>query len=275
MLAASGTAAAVGNLEVPAAGQVASGVGVISGWHCTAKAVTFSIDGSDQFPAAAGTERKDTASACAGAVNTGFSLLLNYNLLPVGAHTLVAYADGVEFGRASFATTNLGVDFLRNESGRRYLRNFPEMNQTVIVDWQENRQDFSIVGRGNGTSSPVSTVAGTYYGAAGTQCPTDPAPTMLDERFARFDVAVSTDNRTMTMQVRYADSFTCTLTGAMTSGSDGFFVIASPTSTCQLGNNNLRVEADGIRVKGVLGTVGGTGCVTTRAFYGVKPSKTE
>jgi hypothetical protein len=275
LLAASGGAAAVGNLETPAEGQVATGIGIVSGWHCTAKSVTFRVDSSDPAPAATGTERRDTASVCAGAINTGFSLLLNYNLITPGAHTIVAFADGVEFARANFTTTNLGVEFLFNESGRRYLRNFPDMNQTVIVDWQENRQNFSITGRGNGTASPVSPVAGTYYGAAGTQCASDPQPTMQDERFARFDISVSSDNQTMTMQVRYADSFVCSLSGAMTAGNDGFFVVATPTSTCQLGTTNLRIEADGIRVKGVLGAVGGTGCFTTRAFYGVKPYRLE
>lgn len=275
LLAASGGAAAVGNLEIPAAGQVATGIGIVSGWHCTAKAITLRIDNADPVAAATGTERKDTASACAGQVNTGFSLLLNYNLMPTGAHTLVAYADGVEFAHANFSTTTLGVDFLANESGRRYLRNFPDMNQTVIVDWQENRQNFSIVGRGNGTSTPVSTIAGTYYGAAGTQCATDPQPVMQQERFASFTISVSSDNRTMTMEVRYSDSFLCTMSGTMTAGNDGFFVASPTNSTCQLGNTNLRVEADGIRVRGVLGAVAGTGCFTTRAFYGAKPSPIE
>lgn len=276
LLAASGAAAAVGTLEVPAAGQVATGIGIVSGWHCTAKAVTFRVDNAEAIAAASGTERKDTASACGGQVNTGFSLLLNYNLMPAGAHTIVAFADGVEFARTNFSTTSLGVEFLANESGRRYLRNFPDMNQTTIVDWQENRQDFSIVGRGNGTTTPVSPITGTYYGAAGTQCATDPQPVMQQERFASFTISVSSDNRTMTMDVRYSDSFFCTLTGAMTTGNDGFFVVASPTSTtCQLGSTNLRIEADGIRVRGVLGTVAGTGCFTTRAFYGAKPSPIE
>lgn len=271
------TAHAEGFIETPTINETVSGIATISGWNCTARTVTVKIDAYPEMIAGSGTERKDTAGVCGqGNINTGFSLLLNYNDLPTGAHTLVAFGDGIEFGRVNFTTVTLGVAFLLGKGGQqRLLRNFPDMNQSVIVQWQQNRQNFAIVARGNGTTPNPAPIAGTYYGAAGTQCATDPQPTMQDERFARFDVAVSADNQTLSVQVRYADSFVCSLSGAMTVGNDGYFVVASPTSTCGLGNSNLRIEVDGNRLKGVLGTVVGAGCFTTRAFYGARPYSLE
>ncbi len=273
---ASSGAHAAGQVETPAANETVSGIGTLSGWHCTARAITFTLDGLAAINAATGTERKDTQSACGqGNFNTGFSLLINFNDLPLGAHSLVAFADGVEFGRVGFTTVNFGLPFLSGKSGRRMLRNFPDLNQSALVRWQEARQNFDIVGRGNGTTLNVSPLAGMYFGAAGTQCASDPQPTLQDERFARFDVSVSTDNQAMTVQVRYADGFQCMLTGAMTRGDDGYYVAAAPTSTCQLGSSGLRIEADGIRLKGVLGAVPSSSCFTTRAFYGAKPYSLE
>lgn len=270
------TARAEGVIETPTHNEIVSGISTISGWNCTARAVTIKIDAYPETTAGSGTERKDTAGVCGQSnFNTGFSLLFNYNDLPTGPHTIIAYGDGIEFAHVNFTTVTLGTSYLVGKSGQRLLRNFPDMNQSVIVQWQQNRQNFSIVGRGNGATPNPAPIAGTYYGAAGTQCATDPQPAMQDERFARFDVAVSTDNQLLSVQVRYSDGFVCTLTGEMTSGIDGYFVAASPTSTCQLGSSNLRVEVDGIRLKGVLGTVAGAGCFTTRAFYGARPYRLE
>jgi hypothetical protein len=277
-LLAAATAQAEGFIETPTNNEIVSGIATISGWHCTAREVTVKIDAFPAMKAGSGTERKDTAGVCGqGNFNTGFSLLLNYNDLPTGPHTLVAFADGAEFGRISFSTVTLGVAFLRDHGGQRLLRNFPDLNQSVIVQWQQNRQNFAIVGRGNGTTPAPAPIGGTYYGATGTQCASDPQPTMQDDtvRFARFDVSGSSDNQTLTVQVRYADGFVCSLTGAMANGLNGYFVVASPASTCGLGNTNLRIEVDGIRLKGVIGSVPGSGCFTTRAFYAARPYSLE
>ena len=272
--AAPAAAQLAGVLETPAPAEIASGIGTLSGWHCTAGVVSLRIDAFPPLVAGSGTERLDTVPAC-GRSDTGFSLLFNYNNLAPGPHTVVALADGVEFARADFTTTTLGTDFLRGESGTRVLRNFPAMNESLVLEWRENRQNFAIVARGNGTGLATAAIAGTYYGAAGTQCATDPQPVMQDERFARFDVSLSPDNATLSVQVRYADGFTCALTGAMTEPGTGYLVAAAPTSTCQLGGGGQRVEVDGLRIKGVLGSVPGTGCFTTRAFYGAKAYAAE
>ena len=84
---------AQGSLENPVAGSTESGIGVISGWHCTASNITVTIDGASLGKAGSGTGRGDTASIC-GRSDTGYSLLFNYNELTPGSHNISAYADG-------------------------------------------------------------------------------------------------------------------------------------------------------------------------------------
>ena len=263
-----------GLIETPTVGETTSGIATLSGWHCSAQVVTLRIDAFAPIVAGSGTDRQDTQAAC-GRADTGFSLLFNYNNLAPGPHTVVAFADGVEFGRVDFNTVTLGTDFLTGKSGTRLLRNFPGMNESLVLQWRQNRQNFGILARGNGTAAPTATIAGSYFGAAGTQCATNPQPAMESERYARFDVTVAPDRSALNMQVRYADGFTCQMGGALAEGGNGYFVVAAPASTCQLGNANLRIEVDGLRIKGVLGTVPGSGCFTTRAFYGAKPYALE
>lgn len=78
---------AQGVLENPVAGSTESGIGVVSGWNCTAGSIVVAIDGASIGNAGIGTSRGDTASIC-GRPDTGFSLLFNYNSLTPGSHTL-------------------------------------------------------------------------------------------------------------------------------------------------------------------------------------------
>lgn len=135
-----------GALENPASGLFASGIGLISGWVCTAGRVTLQIDGSTTVQAAYGTPRADTIPACGDDGNNGFGFLINWNLLGNGTHTIVALADGVEFGRATFTVATLGQEFLRGASGRYSLPNFPTPGRNTLVEWQESLQNFVIVG---------------------------------------------------------------------------------------------------------------------------------
>ena len=64
------------------------------------------IDDVHQLQAVYGTGREDTRATCNDTDN-GFSLLVKWNLLANGAHTLRALADGVEFARVSFTVSNL------------------------------------------------------------------------------------------------------------------------------------------------------------------------
>ncbi len=133
---------ATGVLENPRPGAFVSGISTISGWICSASRVDVQIDGSP-LQAAYGTSRVDTIPVC-GDENNGFGVLFNWNLLANGSHTVVALADGVEFARATFTVTTLGEEFLRGASGTYLLPDFAGRN--VTVQWQENLQNFVIVG---------------------------------------------------------------------------------------------------------------------------------
>jgi len=135
-----------GVLENPAAGGSVSGVGLVSGRVCSANHVTISFDGGQAQEAAYGTSRADTMATC-GDSNNGFGLLFNWNLLGDGTHTARAFADGVQFGQATFKVQTLGVGFLRGASTTVHsLANFPTAGSTTNVQWQQANQNFVIVG---------------------------------------------------------------------------------------------------------------------------------
>ncbi len=138
------TTAPRGSLENPGHGSFKSGIGVISGWVCDASLVELDISGS-RVAAAYGTERGDTVAVC-GDSNNAFALLVNWNLLGDGTHTVRALADGVEFGRAAFQVTTFGQEFVGDVRGRYALSDFPQPGSTAIIEWDERSQNFVIVG---------------------------------------------------------------------------------------------------------------------------------
>ena len=131
-----------GYLENPGHNSFQSGVGVISGWVCEADTVELAI-GTGRQPAAYGTERLDTEEAC-GDTDNGFGLLFNWNLLGEGEHEVVALVDGEELGRATVQVTTLGVEFLRDVEGECVVEDFPMLGETVLLEWQQNSQNFVI-----------------------------------------------------------------------------------------------------------------------------------
>ena len=134
-----------GVLENPEPMSSQSGIGTISGWVCAASEVTIEINGQAQF-AGYGAERLDTATEC-GDTDNGFGLLLNWNRLGNGEHSVVAKADGVELGRVTVRVTTLGAEFRRGLNGRHYtLEDFPSPGEMVRVQWQEATQNFVITG---------------------------------------------------------------------------------------------------------------------------------
>ena len=145
---ADGTPSSPGTkLENPVAGSLQSGIGVISGWACEANQIDIEINGNITLQAAYGTARDDTADAC-GDTNNGFGLLVNWNDLPDGVHTLRALKDGVEFARAVFTVTTLGLgeSFVRGLSGGFVVSDFPQSGRHTRVQWQESTQNFAITG---------------------------------------------------------------------------------------------------------------------------------
>ena len=145
-------------LENPSPGSSQSGIGIISGWACEAQAVVIELNGSP-VPAAYGTPRGDTRSVC-GDTDNGFSLLVNWNNLGAGQHTVRALVDGVEFARTTVRVTTFGVDFLRGVSGTFDLPNFPSAGATTVIQWAESQQNFVITNGQPGTGGGHSRVAG-------------------------------------------------------------------------------------------------------------------
>lgn len=134
---------AAGALENPAPDAAVSGIGVISGWHCSATRIEIQIDAGMPMPAASGTDRLDTAATC-GRRDTGFGLLLNWAVVGAGPHTMRALADGVEFARRDFTVVTLGAEFLRGRSGTVTLGDFPAIGDSTVLEWQEPLQSFVV-----------------------------------------------------------------------------------------------------------------------------------
>ena len=133
----------VGYLENPSPNSFQSGVGVLSGWVCEAETVEITLGPLAPQVAGYGTERLDTQEVC-GDTDNGFGLLFNWNLLGDGEHTVVAYVDDTELGRATVRVTTLGHEFLRGAEGECMVEDFPRLGQSVLLEWQQNSQNFVI-----------------------------------------------------------------------------------------------------------------------------------
>ena len=154
-----------GYLENPGPESFQSGVGVLSGWVCDADMVEIELNGVPQ-EAAYGTERLDTAGVC-GDVDNGFGLLVNWNRLGEGEHTVVASVDGVELGRATVRVTTVGAgaeeEFLRGAAGTCEAEDFPRLGERVTLVWQQPSQNFVIAGGDAPVGVNRAGVAGVGY----------------------------------------------------------------------------------------------------------------
>ncbi|HUP28582.1 MAG TPA: hypothetical protein VM122_00305 [Usitatibacter sp.] len=135
------SAGALGFLENPADGAAASGISVISGWHCTATRIEIQIDAETPMRAGLGTTRPDTLQVC-GHGNSGYGLTFNWARLTPGSHTIRALADGVEFDRATFTVANYGTEFLGGKSASTTVPDFPAAGRTSTLEWSEASQSF-------------------------------------------------------------------------------------------------------------------------------------
>ena len=158
--------ASVGYLENPGAGSFQSGIGLISGWVCDADEVEIAIGAAGTQMAAYGTERLDTEETC-GDTDNGFGLLFNWNHLGDGAHTVVAYVDEVELGRATVTVTTVGEgteeEFLRGVEGECVVEDFPSPGETVRLEWQQNNQNFVITSGTRPAGATRAGIAGVGY----------------------------------------------------------------------------------------------------------------
>jgi hypothetical protein len=208
------TVGAQGVLEIPAPNSTQTGIGIVSGWHCSANRIEIVIDGGAPLPTGSHTERGDTLSVC-GRIDTGFSLLWNWNLLPTDCfgcryHRVVALADGIPFASTEFQAVNFGTEFMTGKSGEYSLPNFPEIGDMTWVHWDEAKQNFSVYLTARNTMS----VSGTYYGAleSGAHAPfcgPYPLNRKLPVKYGSFVIQVA--NGRMSLTAQYVDATTCTL----------------------------------------------------------------
>lgn len=153
---ASFVAVAQGYIENPAAASVESGIGIISGFHCTASEVDLRIDGKSIGSALVGSDRGDTASLC-GKSKTGYSYLINFNIFTPGNHTVAAYSNGVKFDEKVFRTLQSGgTEFLTGVTKNIVVQDFPKTGVTSTLSWSQSKQSFTIVGS-SGTATPPPT----------------------------------------------------------------------------------------------------------------------
>lgn len=178
----------VGTLGTPPDGSTVSGVGVISGYHCSSKDIDVYIDGISIGKAGGGTTLLGTQQVC-GRTDTGYSLLYNFNNLTPGDHTVSAYADGTLFATATFRTTQSGgQQWLSGVSKSISIQDFPSAGQVATLQWTQSYQNFVITNVTDVVQAPLPSV------------PTDVYEAMLENELSRglryvgVDVADGTQN---------------------------------------------------------------------------------
>jgi hypothetical protein len=202
---------AVGFLENPPdPPATVSGIGLVSGWHCSATRIEIEFDGAARTPAAYGTARPDTAPVCGGKQSTGFGLLLNWSDLGPGAHTVRAFADGVEFGARTVTVVDLGASFLTGKAATTTVPQFPSEGRELVLEWREGLQGFmakevrvapSLSGAWNGANlERRSNCTGSQNnGSRGT--------------YAQWNVTVDSVGKTLKVVETAITGLSCTYTG--------------------------------------------------------------
>jgi hypothetical protein len=132
-------------LENPAFVSFQSGIGEVSGWACGAQRIDIVFNNTVTVQAAYGSPRGDTQSTC-GDTNNGFSLLVNWNLLGQGTHTVRALRNGVEFGSATVIVHTFGAEFLTGgKTDICRIPHIPVQGKDTFIQWQQSLQNFAIV----------------------------------------------------------------------------------------------------------------------------------
>ena len=124
-------------VDIPGAGQVTSGISVISAWDCLPGVYTVEFDGGSILTLSYGSERLDTPCA---APDNGIVSIFNYNLLGAGSHVADFFRDGVLIATVNFEVVTAGVEFLTGVSGTGMgtLSN----GQEVTLEWAQGAQGF-------------------------------------------------------------------------------------------------------------------------------------
>ncbi|MET0441327.1 MAG: hypothetical protein ABW071_05015 [Casimicrobiaceae bacterium] len=133
-------------LENPQPGSSNSGIGLVSGWSCEGPAIGVSLDGAAPVNVPYGSSRADTAGVCGqGNINTGFGLLLNFNLMGAGTHSAQLFVNGAARGPATMFTVTVPAgEFLTGVSRQVTVTDFPSPGRTTVLVWQQSQQNFVI-----------------------------------------------------------------------------------------------------------------------------------
>lgn len=138
--------AGTGLLGTPVDLSTVSGVGVISGYHCSSKDIDVYIDGTWAGKAGAGTRLLGTQGVC-GRTDTGYSILYNFNNLTNGMHVITVSADGIPLDSHTVWTFRSGgIPWLTNVSRTITVPDFPTAGRTAILEWVQSYQNFLITG---------------------------------------------------------------------------------------------------------------------------------
>ncbi len=153
-----------GYLESPVSGTTESGIGMIRGWRCNVKKIEAVVDGKAAGTTPVGETRPGTESYC-GTMDTGYSLLVNFNGYSIGSHNLKVYGDGTLIGEVNFNTVQSGgEDYLKNASKQTTISDFPSTGKTATLTWSEARQNF-VVTAISSTTAPGTPVTETCSSA--------------------------------------------------------------------------------------------------------------
>lgn len=147
-------ASAHAGLENPQPNSVQSGIGLISGWTCGPATISYTMDGGPQIGIPFGGNRADTGPVCGGRITNGYGLLVNFSELSNGSHTIRLYKSGVLQETVTFTTVNVGGEFITGLRGLYYLNDFPSSGKRTLVEWQETKQNFSIIAVENSVTGP-------------------------------------------------------------------------------------------------------------------------
>lgn len=135
-------------IENPQPDSYQSGIGLISGWACVPNNLSVRMDFGLPVRIPGGGERADTRSTC-GHDATGFGLLINYNDLKAGQHTIRLESSDPSYAGAS-VSFNVALPgdpspFLFGLANKEVaVPGFPQTGKTTTLIWQQSLQNFSI-----------------------------------------------------------------------------------------------------------------------------------
>ena len=133
-------------LENPTPGQTLTGIGLLSGWACNAETASVRFDGASQdIPILIGSSREDTRSTC-GAADTGFVLLMNWNILGAGDHRLTLFVNGQARVSRTITVVTYGEEFLEGLDKEWIIPDWPKQGTDTRIAWRETKQNIEIVG---------------------------------------------------------------------------------------------------------------------------------